>query len=388
MTGGVVMSKSRTCKFCGEMIDADAKVCEHCDSVLIQTAKPPAGNVPPPPPPPPPKPHSFNAQAKTRPIPPPPPPANSGAVKTDDHDLSPTLKKRSSSTITLVLILLFVIIGISAVLFFMFPSPDDLDDISSTVPVGSTTDQEDQQQTSTDLTQPEDIQVVMIDYQGISFMYDNSLAASVDISIEDASEEDSMILYPRHVIFTLNDPTGSGDIFLNGYLSVYPTAAFRLIDSEAGRVIDDLSTMLASRTIIINDRSLPYLPFPNAGQLFQSNIKIIDFKNGEGIRFITQHVQDLSPIVSEGLEYTFQGLTADERFYVSLNVPVSHPGVAKTWEDFFTDVDYNDFSDNFNAYLERDLEILNNSHDSDFEPSIELLDQLVESILVDNPDFF
>jgi hypothetical protein len=272
-------------------------------------------------------------------------------------------------------------------LFFVFFNPDDLSDVSSTVPVGSTTDQEDQQQASTVSTQPEDIQVVNIDYQGISFMYDNSIAASVDVSIEDASEEDSMIIYPRHVIFTLNDPTGSGDIIFNGYLSVYPTEDFRLIDSKAGKVIDDLSAMLTSRTIIINNSSLPYLPFPNAGQLFQSNIKIIDFKNGEGIRFITQHVQDLSPIVGEGLEYTFQGLTSDELYYVSLNVPISHPGIAKTWDNFFADVDYNEFSDNFDLYLGKDLEILNSSPSSDFKPSLELLDELVESILVDNPDY-
>jgi predicted amidophosphoribosyltransferase len=43
------MSKTTICRFCGEKIDAGAKVCEHCESVLTQPTDLHTVNIPPPP---------------------------------------------------------------------------------------------------------------------------------------------------------------------------------------------------------------------------------------------------------------------------------------------------------------------------------------------------
>jgi len=228
---------------------------------------------------------------------------------------------------------------------------------------------------------------VKIEVEGISFRFEKSLAGSVDFTIVPASEEGDMIPYPKYALFTFFDPACSVNMYSEGYLFVLPAEPYSLVDNEADRAMAELSKILGSRSLDTAYGELPFLPFPNAGQLFYSNVDFIGFTGGKGIRYITQYVQDVSPIVSEGLIYTFQGITADSRYYVSLIMPVGNPNIIQTWSDFFDEADYEEFAENFHSYIEQDREILNNSPDSDFMPSLDLFDMLVDSILIDNPDF-
>lgn len=230
-----------------------------------------------------------------------------------------------------------------------------------------------------------DTEWVSIAQEGISFRFDASLASTVDLTMVPASEEDSMFYHPSYMQFTLNNPDTMADSFLNGYLTVFSVDRYRQIDSMTGEMIDTLSKMLATYSTETSEFELPYLPYVNAGQLFHSNVQIVSFKNGEGIRYLTMHVQDVAPILNQGLLYTFQGLTNDKQYYVSFSIPVSHPDLTNTWDEYFADLEYLEFSDNFNEYLKKDREILNNSPDSAFGPPLKILDQLVESIMVDNP---
>jgi len=228
-------------------------------------------------------------------------------------------------------------------------------------------------------------ELVSVDQEGISFEFDASLAGTVDLTLIPASEEDFMLSHPTYLEFTLNHPDNADDIFSNGYLTVFSVEHYRQIDSMAGDIINTLAEMLVTGSTETTDFELPYLPFVNAGQLFHSNVQIVSFKNGEGIRYLTMHVQDVAPILNEGLLYTFQGLTNDNQYYVSFSIPVSHPALTNTWDEYFADLEYQEFSDNFRAYLEQDREILDSSPDAAFSPPLTILDQLVESIMVDNP---
>ena len=230
-----------------------------------------------------------------------------------------------------------------------------------------------------------DTEWVSVAQEGISFQFDASLAGTFDLMLIPASEQDVMLIHPSYLLFTLNQPDKADESFSNGYLTVFSVDHYRQIDSMAGKMIDTLAEMLATRSTETSDFDLPYLPYVNAGQLFHSNLQIVSFKNGEGIRYLTMHVQDLAPILNQGLLYTFQGLTADKLFYVSFSIPVSHPDLTDTWDEYFADLEYLEFSDNFQVYLEKNREILNSSPDSVFSPPLMILDQLVESIMVDNP---
>jgi len=233
-----------------------------------------------------------------------------------------------------------------------------------------------------------DIEWVSVAQEGISFQFDKLIADSVNISImapdQDFFEEHPL---PGHLHISFNKPSNGDNISIFGQLNVYPVDQLLQFDPEAGFVIDNLVGMLDSGSTEALEWEMPFLPFQYAGQLFNSNVKIVSFKNGKGIRYLTQHVQDVAPLLNTSLVYTFQGLTADRLYYVSLIMPVNHPELTDTWDEFFADIEYSDFYENFEVYIANDRNLLNNSPDSLFNPPLTLLDQLVESIMVDNPDF-
>jgi hypothetical protein len=58
------------------------------------------------------------------------------------------------------------------------------------------------------------------------------------------------------------------------------------------------------------------VPFFNAAQVFASNIKVISFQNGKGVRFLTEYAQHAASANNHNLFYYFQGLTGDGAYYI------------------------------------------------------------------------
>ncbi|MDH3943872.1 MAG: hypothetical protein OEV06_07270, partial [Anaerolineae bacterium] len=116
--------------------------------------------------------------------------------------------------------------------------------------------------------------------------------------------------------------------------------------------------------------------------LIQSNAIYVDFQNGAGIRYLTQHGQAYWPINSHDLFYTFQGLTTDGRFYISAILPVSHSQLQATGDDI-PGGDHAAFGENFLTYVVDIKSLLESQPDGSFAPSLELLDALITSLLVE-----
>jgi hypothetical protein len=116
----------------------------------------------------------------------------------------------------------------------------------------------------------------------------------------------------------------------------------------------------------------------NAGQMFLSKVAYLQFQNGRGVRFLTQYGQAISPIGWPMMFYSFQGFTDDGVYYISAMLPVTHPSLPHP-DDVTLD---EAFMNNFETYRD-ELEIqLNGEQDSTFMPSLILLDEFVESLLV------
>jgi hypothetical protein len=371
------MSVYKRCQFCGETIDANAAVCNHCKSILSQPAAPGSRPVPPPPATPP-----RTSAPPPPPMQPPrtvaPPPQTPPSAAPMHYQPPQSARKGSGGLIAIVLALVLLLGGGGAAVYFLFFGVVGCN--------GNVIDDPQQNGEDHQGGQQEIVtEWVSVAQEGISFEFDASLAGTVDLTLIPASEEDFMYSHPTYLQFILNHPNDAADSFSRGYLTVFSVERYRQIDSMAGDIVNTLAEMLATGSTETTDFELPYLPFVNAGQLFHSNVHLVSFKNGEGIRYLTMHVQDLAPILNEGLLYTFQGLTNDKQYYISFSIPVSHPALTDTWDEYFADLDYLEFSDNFRAYLEQDREILDGSPDTTFSPPLTILDQLVESIMVDNP---
>jgi|SRR5271157_828659 len=141
--------------------------------------------------------------------------------------------------------------------------------------------------------------------------------------------------------------------------------------------------------IISGLRSMHYRhgqPLPEglpAGQ-FNADVQSINFANGNGIRYLTQIDESPLPINNRELIYYFHGITNDGQFYVQVILPIQAPFLGPDNNPnsplpgngipFHADQSY------FNAIAQQ----LNATPPSQFSPSLNALDALVQSITV-NP---
>ena len=189
---------------------------------------------------------------------------------------------------------------------------------------------------------------------------------------------------PAHVKLTFNGYPLPGTMW-EPVLHSYPAVQFSTMDDGAAQSITSLKSVISGPTSLPNH--LPFLPLINAGQVFYAHAQILQFKNGTGISYITQFDQAPLPINNHELFYTFQGLTRDGNYYISLTLPINSPllpadnnpnspvpsgGVA---------FDQNDFS-KFTKYLSDVINLLNSASPDSFSPPLPTMYKLVNSISV------
>ena len=327
------MADQQQCRFCGELIESSGQICKHCNKAVSRLSVPP----------------SSSQAAKKKPIPP----------------------------FLLIAVGLVIIVGIIALLSVLLNRGDQVTSGSGESP------QSGKQQ---NVPQSSSSDMIQIEYEGVRFVYHESLNWVVKKEVVPATDHDDWFAYPKHIRITLAETQNQGQLY-PGFLDVYPADLYAGINDYAAEVIGQLRGIINNEDHYSPESALPFLPELNAAQLFHSNFKPLRFLDGQGVRFLTQHGQDISPIVNEALIYTFQGLTEDGMYYVSIVIPVKHPGIVEDWESFFAETDYSEFEPNFLNYLERDRNLLENSPDSVFTPDLSMLDQMAASIKIGNPAF-
>ena len=134
---------------------------------------------------------------------------------------------------------------------------------------------------------------------------------------------------------------------------------------------------------LTGEASLPFLPWVNSKQSLCAQPEMIEFANGQGIRYIAYYAQGLSPIMEGQVFYTFQGLTDDGQFYISALFPVETgifpmepPPCTRCGEP-----NYNPFED-WVTQAAGQLDQLNALPEEQFVPSLTVLDRLIESIRI------
>jgi hypothetical protein len=138
----------------------------------------------------------------------------------------------------------------------------------------------------------------------------------------------------------------------------------------------------------LNDE-LPAVPFFNAQQVFASNIQLMSFQNGQGVRFLTEYAQYPASANNQDLFYHFQGVTRDGNYYIVAILPISNPMLAATSDAGAPlpsgGVPYPFMADpnaDMQLYYQSVVEVLNATPSKDFTPMIEQLDQLIQSIQI------
>ena len=213
----------------------------------------------------------------------------------------------------------------------------------------------------------------------LSFYLDPTLGSSVTCEIVPAKNK-PQATYPQYTNATILGYPLTGNYF-EPVIEVYPVSDYAALlpDLISSRVAE-LQNLVAGGAP--TGTSYPFLPIFNAVQVFHSNFGLLSFMNGSGIRFLTQYAQYSAPINNNELFYTFQGLTEDGSYWVSITFPINHPILpanASTPPNGWT---LEQLNANYDVYKTDIISQLEAQSSDSFIPSMVALDTLVKSIQV------
>jgi hypothetical protein len=221
----------------------------------------------------------------------------------------------------------------------------------------------------------------MFSFDGVNLALDPAIAsgASGEVVASQSGEGGAPYwgIYPEYRKVTLSGYPVIGSNY-QPLIAVYPVEAYRQLSQQSSQEIDNLVQALAQKSA--NLQTLPFLPLQNAKQSFHSNVSYIPFMNGNGVRYLVMYSQGIVPVNNMDLFYSYQGLTTDQKYLVSMMLPVNYPTLPARY-DSLTDTErlkliqdptyFEQLSQNFSA-----------QPSSSFSPDLEKLDALVQSIHV------
>jgi hypothetical protein len=202
-------------------------------------------------------------------------------------------------------------------------------------------------------------------------------------AVTDPNNAPSWGLAPEHLEFTL---TGYQlqDKFQKPQIFVYPASEMAQANTTAADQIQKIKRLQAGSPLTKD--TVPVVPFFNAAQQIASHMQMLDFKNGRGVRFLTQYAQYPAPINNNELFYHFQGLTNDEKYYLVAILPVTSSILAEDEKPESpvpsggVPLPAGGMPDP--AYYEAVTKSLDAMYEDSFNPSIFQLDALLQSITV------
>jgi len=181
----------------------------------------------------------------------------------------------------------------------------------ATIPVAATRDLSQASFMGVEFNYPEDI---------FGYLKHKSLAPPKATMPENAQ--------PERIEFSFSRSRGD----YSSQLIVYPVGQYSTLSNEAKSQIANLKSILADRSHLL-EQPLPLLPLIDAIETFNSEPDFIDFQNGSGLSFFIQVDHDHDLMTEEILFYTFQGLTDDKNFYVSLFIPLAQETALKAFAE-------------------------------------------------------
>jgi len=227
-------------------------------------------------------------------------------------------------------------------------------------------------------------------FDGVSFTYDTSLAANVNIvpfggdPVDLEAPGGPQAPYTEYVLYN-GQPAPEGSWDAVGSVRVYRTADFAGYSEHEER-FGELQSMLdrlpclAGRMVgpgNLNEVTLPLLPVLPAGQIVRARAEYVDTGSLSGIRFLTAYGQDMSPMLHDSIFYTFQGISADGAYYVSIIVWLDSSMLpAEVGADFDWDAFYAEPA----PYFTDLIATLNAAAPDAFTPSLATLDAMVQSV--------
>ena len=159
-----------------------------------------------------------------------------------------------------------------------------------------------------------------VSFKGVRFEYDEAAFGELsNHSIKPPLMSGPGYLLPERMEFTFSDAYNADA----ARIYIFPVDQYSAISEEASFEIAALNSLLSDGPLLTN-RPLPLLPHFNVTEANDQEAVFVDFANGSGINYLIQLDHDYDPLTAEIPYYTFQGLTDDRKFYVSLLLPFAY----------------------------------------------------------------
>ncbi|HEY3311631.1 MAG TPA: hypothetical protein VGK00_08335 [Anaerolineales bacterium] len=181
-------------------------------------------------------------------------------------------------------------------------------------------------------------------------------------------------LLPAYTRVTLQGYPISAHL-MQAQIFIYPVRELGQVNEGAGTIVAALQSMLATPQ---ESAHMPFLPLFNASQVLHAQVQTLDFKNGKGLRYLTQFDQAPLPVNNHELIYTYQGLSSDGKYYVAAVLPVNHPSLPAN--ERVSGNEPPEFRSDFPAYLANVTKSLNEQPANTFIPDLTKLDAMLASM--------
>lgn len=235
-------------------------------------------------------------------------------------------------------------------------------------------------------TEPASEEGTPVSHEDISFLIPPGLADGASADTMTAVESNTSApwdIAPTHYRFTLTGYPRE-ETFHEPRIFIYPATEYAQMNDGAAEQIENTRRILAGGTMLLE--TLPRVPSFNAQPLIAAQIQRLPFQNGDGVRSLTQYAQYAAPINNHELFYHFTGLTSDGEAFIVAILPIRAPILA---EDEKPDASVpeggvpipTELGINTTYYVSV-TERLNSLAPDAFEPTLNQLDALIQSLLV------
>ncbi len=231
------------------------------------------------------------------------------------------------------------------------------------------------------VTQPNSTAVLI--HNTLSIKLDPVLGSgygSLTIAESAGTDKPYFDIYPEYNELTIQNYKLPGTT-QEARIYLFPVLRYRELSPELMPAREaDLQSLLTGGPS--GSKELPFLPIFNSLQMFTAQVDVIQFQNGKGIRYITQYSQGIVPINNQEMFYTFQGLTADNQYWVAAILPISSSILPADGQNPPNGQSMEDFALNYKKYIADTTAQLNAQSPNSFVPAIPMLDALVNSIII------
>ena len=227
---------------------------------------------------------------------------------------------------------------------------------------------------------------IPVSFENLSFSIPEGFAYGFE-GINLPAVEGPMGAAPAGIQVTLTGfPFPVEEPYFNPKVRVYPADEYTAVSDWASESLKRLKYVLANPSESFSNDRLPNVAFMGStAQLYASQVKMLEFQNGKGVRMISAYAQFPAPIGRKGSFYHYEGLTNDGKYYVVVEIPVDLPVYSDSSNAGEFGITYPAdrlVPAEMDAYYAAVTQLINDASPDGFNPILHQIDLLVQSINV------